>query len=62
MLVPRAAAKNLRLAATMAPGIPEALLGDPIRLKQIILNLVSNGIKFTESGGITVHMRQVADS
>jgi signal transduction histidine kinase len=37
--------------------IPEVLLGDPVRLNQIILNLVSNAVKFTTKGKITVSVK-----
>src|SRR6185436_18278626 len=46
--------KNLELVKEFDSKIPETLLGDPVRLHQIILNLVSNAVKFTSSGKITV--------
>jgi PAS domain S-box-containing protein len=46
--------KNLELVTEYDTNIPEVLLGDPVRLHQIILNLVSNAIKFTSKGKITV--------
>ena len=48
--------KNLKLVTEFDPKIPEVLLGDPVRLHQIILNLISNAIKFTAKGKITVRV------
>jgi signal transduction histidine kinase/ActR/RegA family two-component response regulator len=55
---PRAQAKHIQLAIEMAPSIPSALRGDPGRLRQVISNLVSNAIKFTESGKITLRVAE----
>jgi PAS domain S-box-containing protein len=49
--------KNLELVRELDPNIPEVLIGDPVRLHQIVLNLVSNAIKFTTKGKITVSVR-----
>jgi PAS domain S-box-containing protein len=46
--------KNLELIKEYDPEIPEVLVGDPVRLHQIILNLVGNAVKFTSTGKITV--------
>ena len=50
LLVPKALEKQLALQIYVAPGTPENLLGDPVRLRQILLNLLGNAIKFTEAG------------
>ena len=49
-----AADKGLELAYSCAPQVPEALLGDPTRLRQILLNLLSNAIKFTAEGEVVL--------
>ncbi|PWA07305.1 PAS domain S-box protein [Flavobacterium psychrotolerans] len=48
--------KNLALVTDYDNSIPEVLLGDPVRLHQIILNLVSNAVKFTSKGKITINV------
>ena len=54
--------KGLELVIGAQPGIPDSLLGDPLRLGQVLLNLMSNAIKFTERGEISliVTPRQLA--
>jgi len=57
MFEPKIREKNLELVKEYDDRIPEVLLGDPVRLHQIILNLVSNAVKFTSEGKITVGVR-----
>jgi len=53
--------KNLILVKEYDPRIPEVLLGDPVRLHQIILNLISNAVKFTSKGNITASVTLLAE-
>ncbi len=57
----RAHQKGLELVCEVSPGVPDWLLGDPGRLRQVLLNLIGNAIKFTERGEIVVSMKSLAD-
>jgi PAS domain S-box-containing protein len=54
----RAHSKGLELGYRVAPEIPERLAGDPSRLRQILLNLISNAIKFTDRGEVVLYVDQ----
>ncbi len=53
-LAPHAHQKGLEMTYVVAPAVPKMLLGDPTRLRQILVNLIGNAIKFTERGEISV--------
>ncbi|MEM7048825.1 MAG: PAS domain S-box protein [Acidobacteriota bacterium] len=56
-LTPEARKKNLDLACEIAPGIEATLVGEPAHLRQVLVNLVNNGIKFTSRGRVSVALR-----
>ncbi len=57
LLLIRAEEKGLELLLSIPPELPTMVLGDPLRLRQVLSNLVNNAIKFTEAGDILVQIR-----
>jgi CheY-like chemotaxis protein len=58
---PRAREKGLPLRLDVAPGVPRMLRGDPGRLRQVLLNLLGNAVKFTAVGEVGLAVRVIAD-
>jgi signal transduction histidine kinase/CheY-like chemotaxis protein len=62
MVAVRAQEKGLDLVCEIAPDVPNDLVGDPTRLRQVLLNLLGNAIKFTESGEVALRVASDAGS
>ncbi len=60
VLGPRAKVKGLAIVAQTDPALPAGLLGDAGRIRQVLLNLVSNAVKFTDAGTVTIAARCIA--
>jgi signal transduction histidine kinase len=62
LMASRAQSKGLKLVSSLGPNIPACLRGDPHRFRQVLLNLVSNAIKFTEKGEVAVELSCSAET
>jgi signal transduction histidine kinase/CheY-like chemotaxis protein len=61
LMATQARVRTIDISGSLDPDVPEALQGDPGRLRQLLLNLCSNAVKFTERGEVTVHGQVVAN-
>ncbi len=57
LLAPKASEKDLTVNLNISPTLPERVIGDPNRIRQIVVNLLSNAIKFTSKGEVTIDAR-----
>ncbi len=60
LMAPRAHGKGLELASIVAPGLPVRVEADPILLRQVLINLAGNAVKYTERGGVAVEVEPAA--
>lgn len=56
LLSPKAAGKNIEIATILDQSVPARLRGDEARLRQILINIAGNGVKFTDTGGVTIEV------
>ncbi|MFQ5562072.1 MAG: response regulator [Parvularculaceae bacterium] len=60
LLSPKAAEKGIEIASVIDADVPRRLFGDEARLRQILINLAGNGVKFTDRGGVSIEARVAA--
>lgn len=62
LLYIRAASKGLKLIVDLSDNLPRQIIGDPTRVRQVIMNLIGNAIKFTDCGHVILRVGRIADS
>ncbi len=62
LLTLKAQEKGIKLITNIEEGLPSEVIGDPIRVKQIITNLLSNGVKFTEKGSVSLFVSKLKEN
>ena len=62
LIAEKAAAKNLELIIEIDENVPHSLIGDPLRIGQVLINYANNAIKFTEQGDIVIHVAVAQES
>jgi len=60
LMAPRGAEKGLEIGADIQPGLRRRFKGDPVRIQQVLLNLIGNALKFTDSGTVSVDVSEIA--
>jgi signal transduction histidine kinase len=60
LMTPQLGEKGLSHQLTLPPELPEILIGDPTRIRQVLVNLLGNAVKFTHQGSATVHLQITA--
>jgi signal transduction histidine kinase len=54
----QAMARGLSITCEISPDVPASIVADPVRLRQVLLNLTGNAVKFTNQGGVSVHIKR----
>ncbi|WP_075062319.1 response regulator [Ornatilinea apprima] len=62
LLAPKASSKDLEVISYIEPDVPHFIFGDVTRLRQVLVNLISNAIKFTDSGEVFISVEQLKDN
>ena len=62
LIAPRADEKGLELAVMVHPDVPRAVRGDPVRVRQVLVNLLNNAVKFTEAGEVVLRVKSAESS